>query len=130
MSRFVASVAALHREATRVIAALGATASNVSSLVAVVTAHLRPLVTTILKLLAVFCNVSNTIASVAKILILFALTCEVPILVALEALFTTSAKATITLTAISATSGTTLGALSGKMTHSITLVASAGTHFL
>lgn len=43
VSRFVAGVAALHREAARVISALRATAGDVSGFVAVVTTHLRSL---------------------------------------------------------------------------------------
>lgn len=43
VSRFVAGIAALHREAARLVSALRATAGNVSGFVAVVTTHLRSL---------------------------------------------------------------------------------------
>lgn len=43
VSRFVAGVAALHREAARVVSTLRATAGDVSGFVTVVTVHLRPL---------------------------------------------------------------------------------------
>ncbi len=125
VSRFVAGVAALHVEAARVVSALWATASHVSGFVAVVTAHLGSLLT-------VFCNMSNSVATVAEILVFFALTCKVSVLVALEALFTAPAKTSITITAVSssATSCTTLGTLPGEVTHSVTLVTRARTHFL
>lgn len=117
VSRFVASVAVLHRE-TAAVVTLGATAGDVAGLVTVVTAHLGSL------LLAVFSDVADTIAAVAQILILFAFTRKMSILVALEALFTASAETTVA-TVPATTRSTTLGALPGKVTHPITLVTSA-----
>lgn len=82
-------------------------------------------------LLTVFCNVSNAVATVAKILIFLAFACKVTILVTLEALFATSAKGSISVTTISsATTGTTLWAFPSKVAHSVALITCAGTHSL
>lgn len=82
-------------------------------------------------LLTVFCNVSNAVATVAKILIFLAFACKMTVLVALEALFATSAKSSISVAAISsATAGTTLWAFPSKVAHSVALVTRAGTHVL
>jgi len=82
-------------------------------------------------LLTVFCNVSNAIATVAKILIFLALTCEVSKLIAFEALLSTTSKATVPITStISSATTSSLWALPCKVAHAVTFVTCARTHFL
>lgn len=117
VTRLVAIIAALHGKATGIVATLRATARHVTSLVAIVTTQFWPL-------LAVFRNVPDTIAAVAKILILFAFARKVSELVALEAFFSPTAETTIPVTAtISSTStSTSLWALPRKVAHAVTFV--------
>ena len=83
-------------------------------------------------LLAVFSDVSNTVATVAKILILLALARKVAVLVALEALFTSSSKTAVPVSASAAiascASRTALRAFPREVAHSAAFVARARTH--
>lgn len=122
----VAIVATLKSKTSGIVATLWAAACHVTSFVAVVTVHLG-------SLLAVFCNVSYTVATVAEVLILFAFTCKVTKLVALEALLTSTSKSTISITASTTIASTpagitTLGALPREMAHPVAFVASTRTH--
>jgi len=91
-----------------------------SGFVADVTAHFRPLLT-------VSGDVASFAASIATILLLLAFAGKVAVFVALEASFTSTATSeTAVAVASTATAATAAGwALSGEVTHSITLVASA-----
>lgn len=80
-------------------------------------------------LLAILSNMANTIAAIAKILILFAFTCKVAKLVAFEALLAATSKTTVSITStISSSSTSTLWALSRKVAHAVALVTRARTH--
>lgn len=155
VARLVAIVAALHRKAAGIVAALRAATRHVTSLVAIVTTQLRSLSRKILamqsicrnlsrtgvahdalgegqiadgitNLLTVFRNVTNTIAAIAKILILLALACEMSKLVAFEALLSASSEASVPVApAISSASTAALWALPCKVAHTVTFVTCA-----
>jgi len=117
MTGLVAVIAALHRKAAGIVTTLRAAARHVTSLVAIVTTQLRSLLT-------VFRDVTDTVAAIAKILILLALARKVSELVAFEALLSASSKTAVPITStISSSSTTALWALPCKVAHAITFVA-------
>lgn len=81
-------------------------------------------------LLTVFRYMTDTVAAIAKILILLAFTCKVSKLIAFEALLSTTSKAAVSVaSAITPASTTTLWTLPCKVAHTITFITGARTHF-
>lgn len=119
VARLVAVIAALHRKAARIIAALRAAARHMTSLVAIITTQLRSLLT-------VLRDMADSVAAIAKILILLALTRKVSKLVAFEAFLPSASKTAVSVTAtISPATATALWALPRKVTHTVTFVTRA-----
>jgi len=154
VARLVAIIAALHRKAAGIVATLRAAACHVTSLVAVVTTQLRSLsknssvqcvpsisqitacpcvqaaVDAPTNLLTVFRNVTDTVAAIAKILILLALARKVSKLVAFKALLSASSKPAVSVAStISSATAAALWALPRKVAHTVTFVTRARTHF-